>query len=112
MIIRYGIYEGRVEEADQAAFDEVMSERVVPALAGMPGVGEVRLLRGIAPAGLSPTYYQLIELGFADEAALHRAMNSAERRAIGFAQAPSIPLFRGRTPHGNFRVARRFAGRG
>lgn len=104
MILRYGIYEGRVGSGDQAAFDEIMGERVVPALARMPGVSGVRLLRGLAPAGLQPTYYQLIELSFPDEDALYRAMNSEERRAIGQVQASSLEMFRGRTPHGNFLV--------
>lgn len=111
MILRYGIYEGWVGTADQAAFDEIMCDRVMPALARMPGVSGVRLLRGLSPVGLQPTYYQLIELSFPDEGALHQAMNSSERRAIAQVQAPSLNMFRGRTPHGNFRVTRDLNGR-
>lgn len=111
MIVRYGFYEGHVAPDDRAAFDAIMGHEVMPALAEMPGVAEVRLLRGTTPAGLVPTYYQLIELSFADDADLYRAMNSPQRRGIGPVQVPSIPMFRGRTPHANFEVTTRLAGR-
>jgi hypothetical protein len=112
MIIRYGIYEGTVADPDRAMFDRTMADGVVPALAGMPGVAQARLLRGIGVGGLAPRYYQLLELTFPDDAALMTAMNSAERRAIGQIQAPSLDLFSGRTPHANFTVVRALPGPG
>ncbi|MBM3596820.1 MAG: hypothetical protein FJX35_01300 [Alphaproteobacteria bacterium] len=110
MIVRYGIYEGSVAAENQAQFDRNMGDEVVPMLARMPGVLEVRLLRGIGVGALAPRYHQMIELSFADDAGLLMAMNSAERRDIGRVQAPSLDLFSGHTPHANFSVTRRLRG--
>jgi len=110
MILRYGFYEGRVADAGRAAFDAHFERAVIPGLARMPGVGGVRLLRGLGVGGLPPRFHHAIELSFADEAALVRAMQSEERRVIQATPSDVLGSFAGGTPHANFRVVQALRG--
>lgn len=110
MLLRYGFYEGTVRDEDQAEFDSMMMEQMIPDLATMPGVVSVRLMRGTTVGGLAPHYYQAIELGFDCEQGLFAAMNSDVRREIASRPTPALKLFVGRTPHANFSLVASLAG--
>jgi uncharacterized protein (TIGR02118 family) len=104
MLLRYGFYEGQVDPARQEEFDRHFQETVIPGLAEMPGLVHVRLLRGVAVPGIEPRFHHIIELTFADEEGLVRAMNSEERRALQAANWSVMAAYRGATPHANFLV--------
>jgi len=110
MILRYGFYEGRVAEAERGRFDAHFDQIMIPMLARMPGLAEVRLLRGLSIGSLSPRFHHAIELSFPDEASLVRAMQSEERRAIQAAPNEVLGCFAGGTPHANFRVVQSLRG--
>ena len=110
MLVRYGLYDGTVRDEDQAEFDAMMMEQMIPDLATMPGVVSVRLMRGTSVGGLAPRYYQAIELGFDDQRGLLAAMNSEARRQIASRPTPALKLFAGRTPHANFTLVASLTG--
>jgi hypothetical protein len=105
MILRYGFYEGQVKAGRTAAFDAHFETFVIPALATMPGVVRVRLLRGIEVGEIQPRFHHIIELTFHDEEGLLEAMRSEQRRAIQAGQWGVMDFYDGATPHANLTVA-------
>jgi hypothetical protein len=105
MIVRYGLYEGQVEVERKNEFDAHFENFVIPALATMPGVVGVRLLRGIQVGDVQPRFHHVIELTFLDQEGLLTAMQSEQRRAIQAAPWGVMEFFEGATPHANLTVA-------
>lgn len=106
MIVRCAYFEGNVEEKDREKFSKTIVESVLPMMAKMPGVKEVRVRWSREIDEGAPAYFMVLEHFYDSLEALHSALESDVRQKVWAAQDPVMPLFKGRVFHINYEVVR------
>ena len=99
MIIRSAVLEGRVAEADRAAFDHQMRHAVLQAIATYPGIREVRLRRPVETEAGAPSVYMVFDLYFETLEAMHAALASPVRGLVREQIGKAMTAFTGKVYH-------------
>jgi hypothetical protein len=99
MIIRSAVLEGTVAEGDRAEFDQLMETSVLQAIAGYPGLLEVRLRRPVEAEAGAPQIYMVFDLHFPSLEAMHAALASSVRQEVRARLGEVMKPFRGKVYH-------------
>lgn len=79
MIIRLAIFKGHVPPKAVAAFNDHVTQRMLPLIAAFPDIASVRVLRTEGGDGELSDACLALEMSYADEASMERALASPER---------------------------------
>lgn len=99
MIIRSAYLEGRVAEADRAAFDAHMRGPVLAAIGTYPGLRQVRLRQIEQADEGAPPVYMVFDLAFDSLQAMDAALASPTRQAVRAIIQEGMRPFQGRVYH-------------
>lgn len=100
MITRYALFEGTVRDGMEAAFRQAVLTELLPTWRAFPGAVAVRVSFAETRDEGAPAFPLILAVDYPDQAALDRALASAERRTSRAATERVMPrFFDGRIHH-------------
>ncbi len=99
MLTRCGFFQGHVVKGKEAAFEQFITERLMPVWWTFPGVTDVRLLRHVESDPNAPTVHMALEFDYPSRAALQQTLDSAERVKAKAETAELMTMFEGQIFH-------------
>ncbi len=99
MLTRTAIYEGKVKAGHEEAFFTRVREELEPLWARFPHVSAVRVQRMQSADGDARPIAMILEMDFADQAALDACLASAARPAAHAKTEEVMAMFEGRFYH-------------
>jgi hypothetical protein len=79
MITRYALFEGSIKDGKKAAFQQAVTDRLVPVWKQFPGNSEVRVMFGAERDAGAPEFPLILAISYPDRAAMEGALTSDAR---------------------------------
>lgn len=99
MIVRSAVLEGSVADEAKAGFDSHMRTTVLSAIAGYPGLRDVRLRWPVEAEAGAPPVYCIFDLYFDSLDAMNAALASPTREAVRKTIGEVMSAFKGKVYH-------------
>lgn len=100
MLTRYALFEGRLRPGSAEAFRQAVIAELLPTWRAVPGALAVRVSFALSRDEGAPEVPLILAVDYPDQAALERALASAERQASRAATQRVLPqFFEGRIHH-------------
>ena len=99
MIVRSAVLEGTVSTEAKSGFDLHMRTTVLSAIAGYPGLRDVRLRWPVETEAGAPPVYCIFDLYFDSLEAMNAALASPTREAVRKTIGEAMSAFKGKVYH-------------
>lgn len=99
MLTRCAYFEGHVHEGKAELFDRFVDEQLMPLWQQFPGALDVRVMRDVAADPHAPHLRMVLEVDYADMAAIDNALASPIRTAAKAETEKLMTMFDGRIYH-------------
>jgi len=107
MVVRFGVYEGRLREGGAERFYGLAFDELLPALRAFPGCVEASVLRPVEVEAGAPGWVLALSMRYPDRAACDAALQSQERLVARAIVARMLEMFEGSVHHYVFDEKRR-----
>ena len=99
MIVRYAIFEGRINRGREAEFRKFVEDRLVPLWTAFPGAEQVRVQFESAHDDGAPDYPLVLAIQYPDMETCERALQSDVRAKSRQVTEELVKMFTGRIHH-------------